>query len=81
MSEIDNIITRLEQQRTAIETAIAALRDIGGEGTATKKRRGRPRNSGKAKKRTITSEGRERQKEAMRRYWAKKKAAARKSAA
>ena len=59
----------------SIDNAIAALREIGGPGTVMKKRRGRPPGSGKAKKRTMTSEGRERQREAMRRYWAEKKAA------
>jgi hypothetical protein len=72
---MENIIQRLIQQRTAIENAIAALREVSGD--QTKKRRGRPRG---AKKRNITPEGRQRQIEAMRRYWAAKRAAARKSA-
>ena len=75
MNGIAGIIADLEKQRTSIDNAIAALREIGGAGTVMKKRRGRPPGSGKAKKRTMTSEGRERQREAMRRYWAEKKAA------
>lgn len=74
MSEIDNIITSLERQKAAIDTAIAALREIGG--TEPKTRRGRPPGGTKARKRTrnISPEGRQRQIEAMRRYWAQRKA-------
>ncbi|MCW5983561.1 MAG: hypothetical protein KIT09_36055 [Bryobacteraceae bacterium] len=75
MDGIDSIIGSLEERRTAIERAIASLRGIGG-GQVTK-RRGRPPG---VKKSTVSSEGRQRQIEAMRRYWAAKKAGAKKSA-
>ena len=80
MSEIDNIITSLERHKRAIDNAIAALREIGG--SEPRKRRGRPPRRGKAKKRTrnMTPEGRQRQIEAMRRYWAEKKASGKKAA-
>ena len=79
LNDIQNIIERLEQQRAAIDNALAALREV--SGTEPKKRRGRPPNS-RAKKRTrnISPEGRQRQIEAMRKYWAKKKAGATKRA-
>lgn len=76
MNEIESIIERLEQQRAAIDNALTALREVGG--TEPEKRRGRPTGSGKARKKTrhISPEGRQRQIEAMRKYWAKKKAGA-----
>ena len=74
LNDIQNIIERLEKQRAAIDNALAALREVGR--SEPKKRRGRPPGSGKAKKaRNVSPEGRERHREAMRRYWAEKKAA------
>ena len=77
MNDIQNIIERLEKQRAAIDNALLALREVSG-GIEPKKRRGRPPGSGKSKKRTrnISPEGRKRHREAMRRYWAEKKAGA-----
>jgi hypothetical protein len=75
LNQFESIITQLEHQRAAIESAIAALRQVGGQGAVTSKRLGRPPGTkNAAKKRTISGEGRQRQIEAMRKYWAAKKA-------
>jgi hypothetical protein len=70
VSEIDNIISQLERQRTAIDNAIEALRGVSGASRPAAKRPGRS----KGKKRSMSPEGRQRQIEAMRKYWAEKKA-------
>lgn len=72
LNDIQNIISQLEQQRTAIERAIAALRDIDVPAPA---QRGRPgRKPGKTAKRThISDEGRARLAEAMRKRWVAKR--------
>jgi hypothetical protein len=73
MDDLSGIIADLEQQRDAIDRALAALREIGGEQPL--KRRGRsPRQSGATKAPYAATDGRQRQIEAMRRYWAAKKA-------
>jgi hypothetical protein len=74
LNDIQNIIERLEQQRAAIENALAALREV--NATEPKERRGRPLGSGKTKKRTrnVSPQGRKRHREAMRRYWAERNA-------
>lgn len=74
MNDIQNIISQLEQQRTAIERAIAALRDVD---VPAPEKRGRPgRKPGKAAKRThISDEGRARLAEAMRKRWVAKRSA------
>jgi hypothetical protein len=66
LSAIDAEIARLQSARSFLA------------GTATTKRRGRPRSSGFAsasKKRTMSAEGRKRIAEAQRKRWAKQKAA------
>lgn len=72
MSAIENIIQQLERQRTAIDNAIDALRGVGGQPSAPK--RGRPKGSGGRS----SVDGRERQADAMRAYWATKKASGKK---
>lgn len=72
MPDLSSIINNLEQQRTAIENALAALRGIGGE--TTTKRRGRRLGTKKVDGSGMTVAGRKRQAEAMRRYWAQRKA-------
>ncbi len=64
MSEIDSIIAQLEQRRKALDTAIGALRGNDGQGP----------NSSSPPKPSDLPEGRQRQIEAMRRYWAEKRA-------
>jgi hypothetical protein len=65
LNELQNIIADLEQQRTAIETAINALRGVNA-GAAT---------PAASINDDGMSEGRRRQAEAMRQYWANRKAA------
>ncbi len=64
MTDIHAIITELEQRRAAIDAAITALRGVGTGGVATA---------------PTVSDGRQRQIEAMRRYWAQRKAASKTS--
>ena len=80
VSDIQNIIDQLEQQKSAIDNAIAALRGVSGMPTVAARGPGRPKGStSAATKQAGISEGRQRQIEAMRRYWAQKKAAAKKA--
>ena len=72
MSDIQNIITELERQRAAIDNALEALRGVTGQTAVA--RRGRP----KGTKRSTSVDGRQRQIEAMRAYWAAKKAGGKK---
>ena len=71
MSDIANLISELEQQRTAIERAISALRGIGSAdhrssaaGNTANHARGRKRFSAATRKRMA---------EAQRKRWAKRK--------
>lgn len=78
LNGIENIIRQLEGQRTSIDRALEALREIAGlEAPVTVKRRGRP--PGK-KKGGMSAEGRARIGEATRERWAAKKAAEAKAA-
>ena len=69
-NDLTSIIASLEQQRTAIDRALEALRGLGGQiGTQpATKRRGRPPGSGR--KRVLSPEGRQRIIEATKRRWA-----------
>ena len=77
MRDLDKIIVELEQQKEAIERALAALREVAAPaqtGTATKKRRGRP----PAKKESrMSEEGRQKLRDSMKQRWAAKRAAKR----
>ena len=82
MTDLQQIINDLEQQKAAIETALAALRGLS---NAAPQRRGPGRPPGKrgpgrpSKKRSnISEEGRQRIAEALRKRWAAIKAAAEK---
>ena len=77
MTDIHSIIAQLEHEKTSIEAAIDALQGIGVQATAVKRGPGRPKATA-AKKSAGVSEGRQRQIEAMRRYWAARRAAAKK---
>jgi hypothetical protein len=74
VNEIPGIISRLERQRTALERAISALREMEGvqatakAGTAASPARG-PRKS------RLSAAGRRRIAEAARKRWAEKRAA------
>ena len=85
LKNIESIISDLEQQRAAIERALEALRQVGGQPAA--KKRGRPpnvKNAAPAKKRRggkrhLSPEGRQRIIEATKKRWAAVRAAAKKS--
>ena len=74
MNELSQIIKQLEQQRSAIDRALTALRGSAAaaipQTEATPARRGR-----KGRKRRLSPEGRARIAEAARRRWAALKAA------
>jgi hypothetical protein len=73
---LTEVIKGLEKQKTAIERALAALREVDGTLAesvplaAAPARRGRPRRKG-----GMTPEGRKRLSEALKKRWAAKKAA------
>jgi hypothetical protein len=75
---LKEVIKGLEKQKTAIERALAALREVDGAtaesvpatvATAAPARRGRPRRKG-----GMTPEGRKRLSEALKKRWAAKRA-------
>lgn len=77
-SGLEDIISRLEQQRSAIESALTALRDLGGSSAANvapaasaPAARSRARRKGR-----MTPEGRKRLADAMKKRWAVKRTAA-----
>ena len=80
MANLQELISELEQQRAAIETALTALRAI--SGTPEPKRRGRPpgtaakRGPGRPPKKQvhISDAGRKRLAESMKKRWAVKRA-------
>ncbi len=72
MNEIESVISQLEQQRDAIERALAALRDIA---PAAKKLGRPPGKKARGGKGHMSAEGRARIGEATRRRWAEKRAA------
>ena len=80
MNGIKDVIKQLEQQRTAIERALNALRDVDGTNAAVVPA-GSPATSAapatrKARRKGgMTSEGRRRLSEALRARWAAKRAA------
>jgi ABC-type transporter Mla subunit MlaD len=93
-SSFKQIISQLEQQRTAIDRAIAALQEVGDEGseqsqqtrpTAERTSGGAGAKKGSKKKaggkRTLSPEARERIAEAQRQRWAAAKRASKKQAA
>ena len=84
LTDLQQIISDLEQQKISIDNALAALRGLSA-GTPQRRRPGRPpgtRGPGRPPKKrsTISEEGRQRIAEAQRQRWAAKKAAAKKIA-
>ena len=69
MNDIDNAISRLETQRSAIDRALLALREISGPNTPNT----HPVNQSKSRKRRLSPEGRRRIIEATKRRWAAKR--------
>jgi hypothetical protein len=85
LSNFKNIITTLEQQKMAIDKAIAVLSEFAGldPGTTEAPKRGRPAKAIEKplkKKRIISEEGRQRIAEASRKRWAAVRKAAKKVA-
>jgi hypothetical protein len=77
MDALNDIVARLEQQKKAIETALAALHAVTGSAPAgVRTKRAYTRKAAKAKKGGISAEGRARLAEAMKKRWAVKRAAA-----
>ena len=69
MNDIENVISRLEKQRSAIDRALLALREISGPNTAN----AQPVSQSTSRKRRLSPEGRRRIIEATKRRWAAKK--------
>ena len=71
MNNVENVISQLETQRSAIDRAISALREVAGKSplakVTTQSRNGQPR------KRHLSPEGRRRIIEATKRRWAAKR--------
>jgi len=70
VSDISNVIARLEKQRSNIDNAISALRNLEGNQPAAPKVGVAPQ-----KRRRMSAEARKRISEAVRKRWADKKAA------
>jgi hypothetical protein len=83
LTDLTTLIAQLEEEKSAIETALDALRRVAGT-TTVKRGPGRPpgkKAAGRPRKATgsrITEEGRKRLAEAMRKRWAAKRAGTRK---
>jgi hypothetical protein len=73
LKDIESIISELEQQRSAIDRAILALREVTGTRPPGAATASPPREAVAGKKRTITPAGRKKIAEAMRRRWAEKR--------
>jgi len=71
VNDIENVISRLEKQRSAIDRAILALREIAGPSTSTTQ----TVSQGKSRKRRLSPEGRKRIIAATKKRWAAKRAA------
>jgi hypothetical protein len=75
---LKEVITRLERQRTAIERALSALREIDGQAPTNSRvvAAGAPAGPRKAKRKGgMTPDGRRRLSEALKKRWAAKRAA------
>ena len=72
MNNVENVISQLETQRSAIDRAIAALREVAGKSPLAKVTS--PSSNGQPRKRHLSSEGRKRIIEAAKRRWAAKPA-------
>ena len=72
MNNVENVISQLETQRSAIDRAISALREVAGKSPLAKVTS--PSSNGQPRKRHLSPEGRRRIIEATKRRWAKKRA-------
>jgi hypothetical protein len=73
MDALNDIISRLESQKQAIEKALSALREVGGGASTAPAKRAYTRRGAK-KTGGISAEGRRRLAEAMKKRWALKRA-------
>ena len=70
MNNVENVISQLEEQRSAIDRAIAALREVNASPSS-----GTQAHPSKTKKRRLSPEGRRRIIEATKKRWAAKRLA------
>jgi hypothetical protein len=73
VNEVKSIISQLERQKSAIDRAIGALREVTGAGLVQPTVTGAPQKRAR-KKRRLSPEGRQRIIDAAKRRWAMKKA-------
>ncbi|HXI42979.1 MAG TPA: hypothetical protein VNH83_23560 [Bryobacteraceae bacterium] len=71
MNNVENVISQLETQRSAIDRALEALREVAGKGHAAIT----PGGNGQRRKRHLSPEGRRRIIEATKKRWAAAKRA------
>jgi hypothetical protein len=74
LKDIESIVSELEQQRSAIDRAISALREVSGTQASETSDGSQQQQAPATKKRGITPAGRRKLAEAMRRRWAAKRA-------
>ena len=70
MNNVENVISQLETQRSAIDRAISALREVAGKSPLATM----PSRNGQRRKRHLSPEGRRRIIEATKKRWAAKRA-------
>ena len=75
MNDLSKIISQLEHQKSSIERALSALREIGSVRAAGPGAPAGGRKRGRRKKRHLSPEGRQRIIEATKKRWAAKRAA------
>ena len=66
MNNVENVISQLETQRSAIDRALSALREVAGKSALATM----PGNDGQRRKRHLSPEGRRRIVEATKKRWA-----------
>ena len=71
MNNVENVISQLETQRSAIDRAISALREVAGKSPLAKVKT--PSSNGQPRKRHLSPEGRRRIIEATKKRWAAKR--------
>jgi hypothetical protein len=72
VNNVENVISQLETQRSAIDRAISALREVAGKSALAKVTS--PSSNGQPRKRHLSPEGRRRIIEATKKRWAAKRA-------
>ena len=72
MNNVENVISELERQRSAIDRALSALREVAGKSPLVQVTT--PSSNGQPRKRHLSPEGRRRIIEATKRRWAEKRA-------